>query len=294
MSDLQMEAELRDALRRRASGVPVGAGERLRLVDYRPRSSRVPWTVGAVSGGVATAGAVVSVVVLGGAQPAFAGWSPTPVTQGVPTADATQGCQAQLASLASLPGTAAEGGVWTSVLTDVRGPYALAVYGDGSALATCFSGPTFTVVTRRDAGAGGPGGGVVTGASASGRTTMGRAMSSELSVTASRPNAGAATGDVTGLSESHLVQAGDGAYTMVEGQVASDVTDVTLVRGDGTDVEATTGNGWFVAWWPGSLDAASAIITTPAGTTTQKLQPPPVPSLPPPPAPGSGSPPGNS
>lgn len=277
MSDLQTEAEVRDAFRRLSAEVPAAAGDRLRLVDYRPRSTRVPWTVGAVSGGVATASVVVSVVVLGGAPPAFAGWSATPAAGGVQTASAAVGCQGELASPAAGP-VAAPSGPWTTVLTDVRGPYAVVVYSDGNSFATCFSGPTFTVVTRRV-----PGGAVTSmtgsGGRASGETSFGSSGGVGIVET------GSGTAGITGMSESHLVQAGDGAYSMVEGQVASDVTGVTLVRSDETDVEATVGNGWVVAWWPGTLDAVSAQVKTPTGTTTEKLDG----QAPPPPAPGGGS-----
>jgi hypothetical protein len=61
------------------------------------------------------------------------------------------------------------------------------------------------------------------------------------------------------------------AYSFVEGRAGSGVTAATLVLDDGTRVQATLQNGWFVAWWPGDHSARSALVTTSAGTTTQTL-----------------------
>ena len=33
---------------------------------------------------------------------------------------------------------------------------------------------------------------------------------------------------------------------------------MTLILDDGTNVQATVANGWFVAWWPGAQDVKSA------------------------------------
>jgi hypothetical protein len=47
------------------------------------------------------------------------------------------------------------------------------------------------------------------------------------------------------------------------------VTAVTLTLHDGSNVEATTGNGWFAAWWPSLQGVRSADLTTTKGSTTQ-------------------------
>ena len=44
---------------------------------------------------------------------------------------------------------------------------------------------------------------------------------------------------------------------------------------DGRAVQATVGNGWFVAWWPGDQGIKSAQLTTPAGVKTQTFNMPP-------------------
>ena len=92
------------------------------------------------------------------------------------------------------------------------------------------------------------------------------------------------------LSVGHLSIPSEGPYTLVEGKVASGVSAVALVRSDGEDVQASLAGGLFVAWWPGSLDATNAQLTTASGTTTQPIS---TAALPAPavPAPGSACPP---
>src|SRR5580658_10503194 len=107
MTNEQLVSDLKAALSRHASALPAGAGDRLRTIDYRPRTSRIPprLTVGVLAGAAATTGTVVSVVVLGSAGTAFAGWSaaPTAAPAGqTSSADAT--CQAQLAAAPAAPG----------------------------------------------------------------------------------------------------------------------------------------------------------------------------------------------
>ena len=66
--------------------------------------------------------------------------------------------------------------------------------------------------------------------------------------------------------------ANDGqAYTIAEGSVGPGVTAATLVLSDGSDIVTTTGNGHFLAWWPGSAVVTSATVTTATGTTTQPI-----------------------
>lgn len=47
------------------------------------------------------------------------------------------------------------------------------------------------------------------------------------------------------------------AFTAQVGRVSPDVESLTLHTLTGGDVEATIGNGWFVAWWPGPLGGPS-------------------------------------
>jgi hypothetical protein len=265
--NVDFETELRDALGARASRVPPGALDRLRRVDYRPRASRLPRTVevGALAG-MATAGTVVSVAVLGGSSPAFAGWSATPTrATAAQTTDAGTSCQQRLSSMRALPGSS--GAVsWQPVTTDVRGPFTLSIYQSGSDYATCLMGPSVSMVTESS------------GNGKSGSTEGGMLATGQGTVPPSRAggwmqssNLGTGTSGVEQISVAHLSATGEGAYTLVYGRIASDVTGVTLVRKDGQDVQATTGNGWFVAWWPKDVAISSTEVTTPTGTTTQPV-----------------------
>lgn len=90
---------------------------------------------------------------------------------------------------------------------------------------------------------------------------------------------------MTPVQQAQAVHSGDG-YTFIEGQAGSDVSGVTLEFPGGSSVQATVQNGWFAAWWPGTTDATSAVLTTPAGTPTV--------TLPAPKAPGCATPPSGS
>ena len=267
----QLENDLRELFVVRAAEVSPDSVERLRRIDYRPRTSRRwPLTLTALGAASGTA-AVVSVAVLGGAQEAFAGWRATPTT---PTAGETAATQNDCE--ASLPSALAQGS-WSLLATDVRGPYAMSVYESGSTLASCLTGPSFTTVQAESVTA--TDGGMVVTASGSGSPGPPGVGSS----TAIRILAG---GGVQQLLVSHFSQAANGPYTLAEGRLAPTVSAVTFVLGDGQDVTATTGSGWLVAWWPGNEAVTAVEVTSAGGTTTAPLSvvPPPTP----PPSPGNG------
>ncbi len=200
-------------------------------------------------------------LVLAGSQAAFAGWSPspTPASAGqTSSADAT--CQAQLAAAPPIaPGVAAGGG-WSEVSTDVRGPFTLETYQNGTGSATCLVGPSITVVSQ-DIARGrsvSVSRGVKVSGSGSGLGAVGSVSILRLS-----------SGTINHATLTHLSSAGQGPLSFVEGQVAEGVTGVTLVLSDGEHIQASTDNGWFLAWWPGSLGTTSAEIATASGVTTQ-------------------------
>ena len=262
----QLESDLHEMFSRCAAAVPTDAALRLRGIDYRPRRHRMSprLTVGALAGAAVTTGAVVSVVVLGSAQAAFAGWvaAPTTVPAG-PAPTAAAACQAQLTALAAAPGSTV-GSDWSPVATDVRGPFTLEVYAEGSNDATCLTGPSVTVVSTTGGTA--ESGSAVASFRASSAKTAGKRV-----VRGSTIMTGVGSGDIKEVSVAHLSASNQGPFTVVDGQVAADVTGVTLVRNDGQNVQASTGNGWFVAWWPGSATTNSAQITTATGVTTEPL-----------------------
>ncbi len=229
--------------------------------------------VGALAG-AATAGTALAVV-LGGSTPAYAGWSATPTTAAAPSSAADASCQSQLSDAPPGPARASLGsGAWQSVLTDVRGPFTVALLQNDGAYAACFTSPSFTEINELSS------------------PTAGGAQSGELSVHSgsaagagsggSGPAAGqsavvlegTSSGDLNQVVENHLATTSQGPYTLIDGRVANGVTGVTLVRDDGQDVVATVADGWFVAWWPGAASpATSAQVTKATGTTTEPFVP---------------------
>ena len=58
------------------------------------------------------------------------------------------------------------------------------------------------------------------------------------------------------------------ALTLVDGRAGAGVTAVTIDRSDGSSVQATVTDGWYLAWWPGTVTATNAEVTTASGTST--------------------------
>lgn len=270
MTRTAFEEQLSDALARRAAAIPELASERTRRIDYHPRRHRLAVPVVAGTGaaaGAATVGTVLAVV-LGGAAPAYAGWSPAPTasTTAAPSPQADQSCQSALPSNEPSGGQIGSGS-WQNVLTDVRGPFTVELFQNDGAYAACFTSSSFTEVTQvsadnssgsnaqtangtvRDLGAGGPAGGLSSG-------SVG----------------GTESGDLQNVVQTHLSTTADGPYTLVDGRVASGVTAVTLVLDNGQDVVTTVADGWLLAWWPSDAAATSSQVTTASGTSSEALQ----------------------
>jgi hypothetical protein len=121
-------------------------------------------------------------------------------------------------------------------LTDTRGPFTFSVYADSQTSASCIKGPNFM--------------GVSTSAS-----------TAPVSVPA---------GQIMLWGAHDADRAGD-AYSFADGRTGAGVSAVTLVFDDGATVQATVGNGWFLAWWPGGHGVKAAQVTTPAGVSTQTI-----------------------
>jgi len=119
-------------------------------------------------------------------------------------------------------------------LADTRGPFTFSVYADSTSSATCIKGPSL------------------------------RAFSANVASSAVKVPAGQVL-----LSAAHQSNHGGRSFTFAEGRTGAGVSGVTLTLDDGSQVQATVGNGWFVAWWPGALDIKSSELTTPTGTVTQ-------------------------
>jgi hypothetical protein len=59
------------------------------------------------------------------------------------------------------------------------------------------------------------------------------------------------------------------ALTLVDGRTGAGVTAVTVERSDGGSAQATVTDGWYLAWWPGTVSATNAEVTAASGTSTQ-------------------------
>ena len=268
----ELEAEVREAFAARAGRLPVGAASRLRAIDYGPRDQRLRAPaigVGALAG-AATAGTALAVV-LGGSTPAYAGWRAMPTTAAAPSPAADASCQSQLSDAPAGPAGASLGsGAWQSILTDVRGPFTVALFQNDGAYAACFTSPSFTEINELSS--------PTAGGAQSGELRVNSTSAAGAGSGGSGPGAGqsavvlegTSSGDLNQVVENHLTTTSQGAYTLIDGRVANGVTGVTLVRDDGQDVVATVADGWFVAWWPGAdSPATSAQVTNAAGTTTE-------------------------
>ncbi len=270
----QLENEVRKAMAARASVLPSGSVARVRAAGYRPRRRRAPATAGVLVG-AATAGTVIAVVVGGGAPAAYAGWSATPTSAPAPSPAAAASCQDQLTSTPAGPqGSGLGSGAWQNLLTDVRGPFTVALFQDDGAYAACFTSSSFTVINQiSSGGAAGSSSGSVSVRSGNGANSpagVGGAMRQGRTRVVMD---GTSSGDLQHIVQTQLSTTADGPYTLVDGQTASGVTGVTLVRDDGQDVVATVSDGWFVAWWPGSATATSSQVSKASGTVSEQLEP---------------------
>ena len=207
----------------------------------------------AVGGGALVAGGVATVVLVlagSGTANAFAAWtsSPTAPAPGqVSSAEAT--CEAGAAA----PPPGAPPGLPTGAtqvsLVDTRGPFTLVLFGANTSTKgtlMCVSGPSINSSAQANA-----------------------QMSGSIGSQPVLPKAGQIAVD-----RLRAESANGQAYTIAEGSVGSGVTAATLVLSDGSDVVTTTGNGLFLAWWPGSAVVTSATVTTVTGTTTQPISSP--------------------
>ena len=226
------------------------------LISVLSQRRRRPLKWVALAGATGAAAAVSTLALVGGGeQSAFAGWapSPTPPARGQLTS-AYAGCQAHLAQLPPSSNKGAGAASLTPELSDFRGPYTVTVLGNGTgSSALCITTPDGNSAVRWLMQSGAP-------------VSAGAIAVDQVSVSA-RENQ---------------------TYTLVEGRTGDGVTGVNLVLGNGSKVTATSGNGVFVAWWPGSERITAAIVSTANGVSTQTLNLPGIPSSPkspPPPSP---------
>jgi len=124
-------------------------------------------------------------------------------------------------------------GLGSPVLADSRGPYTAAIYEQATTSDVCLSG-------------------------------NGVSMSSSSTSSAK----GGPAPDVIQFGGQGMRDTAGDALTLSVGRVGSAVTGVTIELSDGTSVQATVSNGWYLAWWPGNVSATKAQVTTTSGTST--------------------------
>lgn len=216
-------------------------------------TDRSHWRRGGLTVGSAALVAVVATVALVLAGPgsanAFAAWTPAPTT---PAAGQVSKAVATCERAAAQPPPAAVArgvtGTTQVSLVDTRGPFTLVLFGANiptQGALMCVSGPYVSPSQHPNH------------------------MSQS---NGSQPAPG--SGQIA-LDRLQAETADDGQpYTIAEGSVGSGVTAVTLTLTSGSNVVATTGNGLFIAWWPGTAVVRSATLTTPTGTTAQPINSP--------------------
>jgi hypothetical protein len=212
---------------------------------------RRDWRRGGLTVGSSAFVAVIATVALVLAGPgtanAFAAWTPAPTT---PAPGQVSSAEAACERAAAQPPPGAPPGLGAGAsqvsLVDTRGPFTLVLFGANTptqGVLMCVSGPSISPSAH---------------------------PSSHMSQSnGSLPAPGA--GKIT-LDRLQGETADNGQpYTIAEGSVGTGVTAATLTLSDGSKVVATTGNGLFLAWWPGSAVVTSATLITAIGTTNQPI-----------------------
>ena len=221
----------------------------------RQRTSRYAIGGSTVLAGVA---AVLVLVFAGPGTPdAFAAWTPSPTA---PASGQVANAEAACAAGAAAPPPGAPSGVVPSrspvSLVDTRGPFTLLLFGANTATQgalMCVSGPTITPSAHHSM----------------------QMSQSHVSQSRGHQSPFSTPGQIS-LDRLQAESTDNGRpYTIAEGSTGAGVSAVTLTLSDGKHVRSTTGNGLFLAWWPGSATVTSATLTTTTGTTTQPITSPP-------------------
>lgn len=205
-----------------------GNAQAPRRLNPRRVITRRPWTLAGGAAAVAIGATIVSASLMGG-DPAFASWTPTPATV-APAEAADQ----QAECLAA--GTDPQGKV-RSALTERRGDFTFTLVATDQAVVECLllDAALIEATGQEEQGA-------ITGGS-----------TSDLPVP---PVDG--TSVLWGASFSS--PAGD--YTSAMGRIGSDVVAVQLTPGSASNIQASVGDGYFTAWWPGQPNRQLTVTTT--------------------------------
>jgi hypothetical protein len=124
----------------------------------------------------------------------------------------------------------------TPRLTDTRGPYTASIYADATSSHLCLQGGSLSIASSNSG-------------------------SSQAEVRAGQIE----------LAGSGMKNSSGQALTLVDGRIGASVTSVTIDRSDGSSIQATVSGGWYLAWWPGTVRATTAGVTTGTGTVTERF-----------------------
>lgn len=91
-----------------------------------------------------------------------------------------------------------------------------------------------------------------------------------------------ADGDEIDIVASPLLSGRDGTVHVLVGQATPAVDGVSIHTSEGEQVHASLSDGWFVAWWPASLDATAVVALDKSGQTLSTLTDLPNDAAPPP------------
>ncbi len=205
--------------------------------------------------GTAVAGIAVLVGLFGPwASPAFAGWSAQPTTPSAGELGAAEAtCSSLATNLASLSGGSTTDVLAPVSLSDVRGPYALIVYGTTNP-ALCVSGNQLTSLQANgDA------------ISIAATISVGHQSGSSTALTNRSSSNAIPSPDGAVANLSYSAKMGGQSFSVAEGSVGSEVSGATFVLSDGSSVVASLANGLIAAWWPGQATVSSIQVTTNSG-----------------------------
>lgn len=260
------ESQLRKALEQHAERVPDEAYERLREIDYHPRSpaSRVALGLAALATLAAAVGISLSLIGFGGGpQRAFAGWTPDPTAPQPGQIAAAEGaCKTRVATSVnrslqrlremhlyeerrghhSIHPPTGISGAWRTILADTRGPYTLVMLTNGEGDFQCLVGTE----PSRLAG-----------------------------FTGEWPSrSGVSVGpDQIGALSLGLTRASNGKpFKYVSGRAGTGVRAVRIVLAHGRRISATVAHGWYLAWWPGAESVTSLEVISAHGESTQQVK----------------------
>jgi hypothetical protein len=271
------ESLVREAVTARMETVSDERLAQLLAHHYHPRQYRIGrWpTVGAVAATLGMTAGILVAALSTGASSAFAGWTPVPAA-------------ASPAAVAQARATCADVPAAAVVASETRGPYTAIVYTRNGNPWQCVVKGGQTLLNK---GTEYPLKIVV-------RPTTGRVSLPMFNHTAK----GLAGRQATLLSPrlQHLLrqsptplgqiqrvekqlfaaETGTSSLAAASGYVGSGVTGVTFVLRDGLHVKATVGNGWYLAWWPGSSRPSAhypvtVLVTTKTGTAAAQFTIPP-------------------